>query len=683
MKCKPKMIPFLTFGSGIVLFLLRLWLIATGLDERNLLRPEHPANALSFLVLAVGLGLLYLCLRPLSGKPAYQKLFSKSPFALFGSVLGSISILITVFRDYTDVADKATLLCCVLGVAAAVGLLIAGILQWQGKRPSVVCHSLVALFLMVYLVCRYRHWSAEPELQEYFFQLLASVFLMLTAYYRACLDALVGSRRQFVFFNYASVLLCFSALPQDNWVLYAGLGFWCATCSCSLKPEKEMDLPKDVRFCLKRLEDIGFEAYVVGGCVRDSLLGLVPQDYDMCTNATPKEIAQVFQKYELVRNGEKHGTIGVVIHNTVYEITTFRTEGTYSDSRHPDWVEFVKSLQEDLSRRDFTVNAMAYSPSTGFIDLFGGQNDLKKHILRTVGDPGKRFTEDALRILRGVRFAVRFDLTPEANTFQAMVQLAPSMEKLAVERVFSELCKLLPLINAQQLLEFAPVLTAVIPEMKACMNFDQYSPHHAYDVYTHTAYVVQSLPADVTLRWAGLLHDIAKPYAFTRDENGRGHFYEHARLGSQMAEKILQRLKAPTALKERVAMLIDTHMTPLMPDKKLLRRYLSKWGEDALSQLLELQKADFLGKGVQEESAPDFEEIQALLNEILAENACLSLKDLAVTGKDLLALGAKAGPQLGACLNYLLEQVLDEALENEKPALLQAAQQFLQNNQEG
>ena len=681
MNFKPKWIPFISVGAGALGLCLQLWLFGTGIDSRGLLRPEHPASFLCFAVLALTFGVLYLCLRPMTGKPAYEKLFPKRTLPLLGAVLGAAGILYAILSDMASLQSRLAVLCCITGALAALGMLLGGGLRLYGKKPHVLCHSFVALFLMVYLICGYQGWSTEPELQRYFFPLLACVFLMLTAYHRATLDNLTGSRRWFVFFNYSSVFFCFGALRSENWPFYLGLALWCLTSCCNLNPEKEMILPQNVIFCLKKLEEYGFEGYVVGGCVRDTLLGLAPQDYDMCTDATPEEIAQVFKKQELVRNGEKHGTIGVILDGQVYEITTFRTEGTYSDGRHPDWVEFVRNLQEDLSRRDFTVNAMAYSPKTGFIDLFHGQEDLNNRVLRTVGDPKKRFTEDALRILRGVRFAVRFDLTPEENTLQAMTDLAPLMDKLAAERKYAELSKLLPIINARQLIQFAPVITQAVPCLADTVGFDQCSPHHAYDVYTHTAYVVEKLPADLTLRFAGLLHDVGKPEVFTQDENGRGHFYGHAEAGAQRADAALWLLRAPTAVRQQVVTLIANHMVTIEADKRLLQHQIRKFGIETLRQLLALQKADFCGKGVEEEAAPDFSTIDALLEEILAEDACLTVKDLAVDGKDLLELGFEAGPDLGACLEQLLDLVQDEEIPNSREQLLPAAKAYLENKE--
>jgi tRNA nucleotidyltransferase (CCA-adding enzyme) len=275
-----------------------------------------------------------------------------------------------------------------------------------------------------------------------------------------------------------------------------------------------------------------------------------------------------------------------------------------------------------------------------------------------------------------VRFAVRFRLNPDSATENAMAELAPTLDKLARERVFDELCKLLQLVNAADLLRFSPILAAAIPELGPMIGFDQHSPHHAFDVFTHTAYVCGNVPPELPLRWAALLHDVGKPGCFTQDSTGRGHFYGHAQVGAEIADGILRRLKAPTALRERVTFLIRHHMTPLTTDRKLLKRRLSQFGEEAVFQILALQRGDFGSKGVLGEAA-DFDEIENLLHEILAENACLQIKDLKIGGKDLMALGIPAGPIIGKCLNQLLEQVLDDQLPNEPQALLTAAAHFL------
>ncbi len=434
-----------------------------------------------------------------------------------------------------------------------------------------------------------------------------------------------------------------------------------------------MYLPPYILYCLDRLEQAGFATYAVGGCVRDALLGRTPHDYDLCTAATPDSIKELFSQFPQVLSGEKHGTIGIILDHQVVEITTFRKETAYQDCRHPDSVHFVTDIQEDLSRRDFTINAMAFSPTRGLADPFGGREDLEHKRLRAVGQPEKRFQEDALRILRGVRFAVRFDLTPEKATFDAMHALASQMDHLSRERVFDELCKILPQINAAQLSAFAPVLIQVLPELAPCLDFDQHSKHHAYDLYTHIAHVTEGVPPQLPLRWAALLHDIGKPQTFTIDTGGQGHFFGHAPVSAQMADAILRRLKAPNGLREQVTLLIQHHMTQILPEAKVVRRWMSRLGPDGLEQLLLLQEADMGSKGTgHPQEMAQFAEIRRLAAELCSQQACFSLKNLAVNGHDLMAMGF-SGPAIGKALACLLEQVIDEQLPNEKGALLQAA----------
>ena len=437
-----------------------------------------------------------------------------------------------------------------------------------------------------------------------------------------------------------------------------------------------MFLPDHIRSCIDRLENAGFATYAVGGCVRDSLLGLTPHDYDLCTAATPETIREVFCDHRLVLAGEKHGTVTVIIDHDPVEITTFRTEGDYQDNRHPSWVRFVTDIEADLSRRDFTVNAMAYSPYRGFADPFGGREDLKNHCLRAVGDPVRRFTEDALRILRGVRFSVRYQLAVEEATARAMEELAPLMDHLARERVFDELCGVLPIMRSKDLQLFHPILSQVIPELAPMVGFDQKNPHHALDLYSHTAQVVQNVPATLPLRWAALLHDIGKPGCFTLDESGRGHFLGHAKLGAEMANTVLLRLKAPTILRQQVTALIQRHMTPLDADKKILRRRISTYGLEGTLDLLALQQADFCSKSTKEETE-HFLQVSHLLRQIQEEDACLSVKDLAINGSDLIALGFTPGPEIRHCLEALLLAIQDEILTNEKETLSEAAKSYL------
>jgi tRNA nucleotidyltransferase (CCA-adding enzyme) len=330
----------------------------------------------------------------------------------------------------------------------------------------------------------------------------------------------------------------------------------------------------------------------------------------------------------------------------------------------------VPHIEDDLARRDFTVNAMAYSPIRGFADPFGGRADLDAKILRAVGEPSKRFEEDSLRILRGIRFAVKYGLMPEQETLDAMFRLAPLMDNLARERVFEELCKLILLVQPEDLNRFAPVLTQVIPELAPLVGFEQHSLHHVYDIYTHTAHVTAAVPATLLLRWAALLHDAGKPATFTMDEAGQGHFYGHAEASAAIADGVLRRLKAPTALREDVILLIRKHMSLLEPDKRILRRRISQLGGEKVNLLLTLQEADTIGTGTRSPKELEvFSEIRRILAEIEADDSCLSLKNLAVDGHDLMALGY-SGREIGKCLNHLLELVIDEKLPNEKNALL-------------
>lgn len=442
-----------------------------------------------------------------------------------------------------------------------------------------------------------------------------------------------------------------------------------------------MILPAYVLDCIRLLENSNHEAYAVGGCVRDALLGLQPQDYDLCTDASPDQIKSIFSRFRLVLAGEKHGTVTVLTDGGPVEITTFRTEGGYRDNRHPDWVAFVTDVKEDLSRRDFTINAMAYSPSRGLVDPWNGRWDLAAGILRTVGDPAIRFSEDALRILRGMRFAARYRLTVEAQTRQAMLEKAYLLPHLAAERIFCELSKLLVLVSRTDLLDFAPVFAQIIPELQPTIGFDQHNPHHAYDIYTHTAYVTTAVPGILSLRLAALLHDIGKVPTFTLDDAGCGHFLGHAKVSAQMAQTILLRLKAPTALREQVVNLIARHMTILEPDKRLLRRRLGQYGVEETNLLLQLQQADDSNKGTAA-SMSHFAIVAQLLEQIRQEDDCLTIRDLAINGNDLMALGFIPGKRIGCCLAYLLQQVQDELLVNSKEPLSQEALRFLQTHQE-
>lgn len=429
---------------------------------------------------------------------------------------------------------------------------------------------------------------------------------------------------------------------------------------------------------LEALERAGWEAYLVGGCVRDMLLGRAAHDFDICTRALPEQTARVFRDIPQDDAGRRHGTVKLLLPQGDIEITTFRREGGYTDGRHPGWVEFVPDVQTDLARRDFTVNAMAWSPVRGYADPFGGQEDLKNKILRCVGQPRRRFEEDGLRILRGIRFAARFQLAVEDRTMDAMIALAPLTRHLAPERAFEELTGFLLAAQAEDILRFAPILTALIPELASAVGFDQCSPHHAYDVYTHIAHVTQAVPAEPVLRWAALLHDVGKPPCFSLGPDGVGHFYGHAAKSTELAEGILTRLRFDTAGRTRITQLIRYHDLPIAPEAKPIRRLMNKLGVETVRQLFELHIADTCGQSaICAGRVETYRQAERVLDELLAADACFSLKDLAVNGDDLLALGLR-GRAVGAALQACLDAVMDETLPNDRAALLGYAAENLQ-----
>lgn len=676
----------LTLLAGAAGLALRLWQLNGAIDEKGLIITSHPSGYLLLALTALAALAFVLCSR-LVTPGSYPKRYPRSLPAAFG--FWAAAILLAVFSVLQYLASKAlsplNIVVSVLSIAAALCLIFLGFCRQKPRRPIPLFHGIFTFFLMIFLLSRYPAWSAQPQLALCAFEALATISLLLSAYYRTALDAKQQTWSIYLFFNMLTVFFCCLSLIGQDRLFYLAMLLWATANTPVLRIHKAapqdsqetMHLPQSVLLLIRALEKAGFEAYAVGGCVRDSLLGLTPHDYDLCTSATPEEICTVFADRKLVRNGEKHGTMGVVTEDGVLEITTFRAEGTYSDNRHPDWVAFVSNLEDDLKRRDFTVNAIAYAPGKGYMDPYNGREDLENKTLRTVGEPEARFREDALRILRGVRFALRYRLTPEEETEKAMTALAPLMDSLARERVFEELCKILSLATLEDLVHYTPILTQVIPELAPCVDFDQHSIHHNYDVYTHTAQVVAAVPEDLTLRWAALLHDIGKPSVFTLDEQGQGHFLGHAAASAEQADAILRRLKAPTALREQVVFLVAQHMTPPEPDKHILLHRLGKFGETALRQLLTLQRADFGSKGTGEET-DIFTQTEQLLDQLLQEQSCISAKDLAVNGRDILALGVDPGPLVGECMRFLLEQVQNEALINEHDTLLEAAANYLE-----
>lgn len=440
-----------------------------------------------------------------------------------------------------------------------------------------------------------------------------------------------------------------------------------------------LHLPEGAAFVLDKLTAAGYQAYVVGGCVRDSLLGKEPKDWDVCTSATPEEMQRVFRGCHVVETGLKHGTLTVVVEHEPYEVTTFRVDGEYTDHRHPDEVIFVTDVREDLARRDFTVNAMAYHPDAGVVDAFGGQADLAAGIIRCVGDAQTRFDEDALRILRALRFASVYGFAIEEHTAQAVHKLKHTLEGVAAERIRVELTKLLCGDGAGAILRaYADVLEQVIPQIRPMLGFDQHTKWHSYDVWEHTVQVVTRVPAQAAVRWAALLHDAGKPACFTMDADGTGHAWGHQEKSGEIARDVMAALKMDNATRDRVVLLAVHHDDEISADTRVLRHALHDLGEEALRQLLWMQRGDELSKGTLDpvQVNGNFDAVEQSLDALLATRPCVSLKQLAVTGGDLLASGFPKGKAVGLCLNQLLSAVLDERLPNEKQALLAEAQRI-------
>ncbi|WP_040196120.1 CCA tRNA nucleotidyltransferase [Candidatus Soleaferrea massiliensis] len=440
-----------------------------------------------------------------------------------------------------------------------------------------------------------------------------------------------------------------------------------------------IDLPEEVRTALGCLRGNHHQAYVVGGCVRDLLLGRTPGDWDITTSAQPHEMKRCFADYPVSETGLRHGTLTVVIGSMPLEITTFRIDGSYTDHRRPDSVRFTASLREDLGRRDFTVNAMAYSEETGLQDFFGGTEDLKRGILRCVGEPRLRLSEDALRILRAVRFAsvLGFRLHPETET--AVHHLKKLLAGIAPERISKELDKLLLGDDAPQVIEaYADVLSVFLPELRTLAGLEQHHPYHDLDALVHTAKSVGAAPKDRVIRLVMLFHDIAKPACYTVDDQGTGHFYNHAALGAEMAASILKRLRYDRKTSDRVVRLVRYHDVRIPCDTRAVRRWLNRLREEDFRALLAVRRADILAQApsCQRERLAALSKLELLLQEVLERQLCFSLQDLSIGGGELIDAGMKPGPEIGKVLQGLLALVLAEQLPNEPAALLAAAKEM-------
>lgn len=434
-----------------------------------------------------------------------------------------------------------------------------------------------------------------------------------------------------------------------------------------------------MREILEQLHAGGHEAFIVGGCVRDSLLRLSPKDWDVTTAATPDEVKSALAPRRLIETGLRHGTVTALCETMSVEITTYRIDGIYSDNRRPDSVCFTSSLMEDLARRDFTINAMAYSEQDGLIDRFNGQEDLRAGILRCVGNPDRRFEEDALRILRGLRFCAVLGLQPEEKTAESIRTHRQLLDHIAKERIGAELVKLLCGKNAADILrKFPLVIGQILPEIIPMIGFDQHNPHHIYDVWEHTLHALDTVAPDPVLRLAVLLHDSGKPHTFTRDAKGVGHFRGHETVSVQLAEQALRRLRLDKKTIQRVCLLIRLHDVPIQPDAAWVRRKLARLQEDDFRALLTVKQADSLAQNpAYQDRISALNTVTPILERVLAERQCFSLRDLQINGDDMIALGAVPGPIVGDLLHRLLGAVISGSIPNEREALLRQAAALL------
>lgn len=435
-----------------------------------------------------------------------------------------------------------------------------------------------------------------------------------------------------------------------------------------------MRISSDAKKIIEILEQAGYEAFAVGGCVRDFLMGRPCDDMDITTSARPAEMEKILNDHHIkfIETGLKHGTITAVTDGGSFEITTYRTDGVYKDNRHPEHVEFVTDIKEDLSRRDFTINAMAYNDRVGIVDLFGGRDDLDKKIIRAVGDPDKRFKEDALRIMRAIRFASVLSFDIETQTKKAIFNNKDLLKNVSYERIFAELSKLLLGENVfDVLMEYREIIGVVIPELQAIFHIPQNTKWHIYDVWEHTCKSVEAAPKDLALRLTMLLHDIGKAYSKMTDENGTDHFKGHQKISAEYTKAVLKRLKVPNEIYDRVMFLVPIHDMHIGTDRKKIKKWLSKAGENGLRDLIEVKRADKLAQNPEmtERELSNLDVTQKELDRIIQEGEPFTVKALAVNGYDLISLGYR-GTEIGEKLAFLLQKVIDGELENDKESLM-------------
>lgn len=438
-------------------------------------------------------------------------------------------------------------------------------------------------------------------------------------------------------------------------------------------------MPDKVKYIIDILKENGYDAYAVGGCIRDTIMKKKPSDWDICTSSTPQETLECLNKSNVVKNGLKHGTVTVVFDDITYEITTFRIDGEYADNRRPESVTFVRELKEDLARRDFTINAIAYNDAEGLCDFFGGINDINKKIIRCVGNPDKRFNEDALRIMRALRFASVLGFDIEKSTSDSIHRNKELLKNISVERIMSEFSKMLVGDNAEKILmEYSDVFCVFIPEIKPMIGFNQKNKHHIYDVWKHTVKAVVNTPPNRILRFAALFHDIGKPKAFTIDKQGVGHFYGHPEISEEMTYNILKRLKSDNKTLEQVTTLVKKHDVGIIAKPKYVRRTVVKIGNELFEKLLLLKRADALAQNpvYTSEKLKYIDELERIYKENMTDIPNFTIKSLAVNGYDLMNMGITNGKEIGICQKRLFKLVVDGEIQNEKNVLLELVQKW-------
>ncbi len=435
----------------------------------------------------------------------------------------------------------------------------------------------------------------------------------------------------------------------------------------------KITLPAGADKIVAVLLDNGFDSYIVGGCVRDSLLGKTPHDWDICTSAKPEEVERCFSGQRIIETGLKHGTVTIVMEDMPYEVTTFRVDGDYSDCRRPNSVLFVGDIMEDLSRRDFTMNAMAYNSRDGLVDPFGGAESLNKRLISCVGNPDDRFGEDALRILRALRFASVFGFSISDRTSEAIHKNVELLNRISAERINSELCRLLCGEGVLSvLLNYPDVISTIIPELGPCVGFEQRNKYHQYTVYDHIAHAVANYHGnDMFVLVALLLHDIGKPLCYTEDENG-GHFYGHGIPSSELAERALDRLRFDNESHRIISELVLYHDAVIEPTPRTVRRWLNKLGMEQFLRLMDIRLADIQAHsdGTQESRIERRNAVLELAWDIIRQNQCFAMKDLMINGNDVMALGVPEGRRVGEILHAALDAVIDGEVPNEREVLL-------------